>query len=134
MTIAVEKLKEEIERTGVSIYAILRGKMHDKPKGLNSNRVRAWLHGMNTNPNLEQLSYVLSLYDSLPDNPWIELDSELRGQLMAKKEELKGLFPKYYRKNPPPCDTSLAVMSQLFLGKAKRIRKLHLDYLLGIAI
>lgn len=131
----MEKLKllrKHIERTGVGANSILKNRRHELPKGLNSGLIRAWFDGGIKTQKEEHLNYLLDLYEPLPDNPWVEIDDELRHDLDLIWKRLKGELRTIYKKSPPEHGVKYPVLLEILRGTISRTRKLNIVYLLSL--
>ncbi len=132
MTDALRTLQEEIDRTGIGANSILRNRRCELPQGLNSGLIRAWLNGKIHTIRPLHIDYLLNLYKDLPDNPWVEIDDELRHDLDQIWKRLKGELRTIYKKSPPEHGVKYPVLLEILKGNVNKTRKLNIDYLLGL--
>lgn len=128
----LQELINHIERTGVGASSVLRNRRHELPPGLSSSVIHNWIRERNKGVNKDKVEYLLRIYETLPDNPWVELNEGLLEKLQWKKKFLRGQLHSIYKRNPPDQQVSYQALREILNGNVTRARKLNLDYLLNI--
>lgn len=121
------------ERTGVSVDKLLAGRRKELPPGLNAAIINSWIRGKTHSARNSHLQYVLGLYSSLPDNPWIDLDNKQLSEIIKIGKALHGRLKSKIRLNPLPDGLTYHTLHRILSGQQERVRKLNLDYIYQIA-
>ena len=103
------------------------------PEGLKASTIAQWLNGTAKTAAPEELRLVIEAWAKASERGlgWIALTEELQARLRPYRDA--GLLPSRLFKDAPdkPEDLTPAMISRWLAGTVRRIRKDHLDWVLG---
>lgn len=82
----IDEIKSHIQRTGLGVQALLKGKRHRIPKGLTAAKIQAALLNSARRVKREYIEFILNEYRTLPD--WSDIYMENTAHI---RNELKSL-------------------------------------------
>ncbi len=125
----IKRLIAEKERTGVGFDALLSGKRHEVPQGLNSAIITSWAREKTHSARQAHLDYVFLKYKALPDNPWISITNEQRAIINRVNLKMSGKVLTMVRRHPPPNGVNYQMIKRILAGPPKKLRKAYWDYI-----
>ncbi len=124
-------LRAEKKRTGVSAMALFRGRK-DIPQKLTTSAVNGWLLGYIISAYREDVDYILNLYSSLPDNPWVNIDENLQTRINEIGIKYSMKIQGTLKKSPEYRDVKYHCVNTVMRGIRKKCRKRTLDFIFSL--
>ena len=124
-------LNENINRTGIGPYKILKGSRLERPDGLNAAIVCTWLEGKRKHVRQDHLDYVLKKYKQASTEPPIEITQDTRSILKTYRKKT-GITPHKLLQlsKPVPKKLDASLIRSWITGKVTVAKKEHLEFVL----
>lgn len=118
-----QKIRDEIERTGVGVHAVLRGRQ-DKPEGFNSTTIRAVTDGRGDTLSKEFHDYIDTLWDNAA--VLIDLTPAMSDHLKAEMKRTSMGLNRFLKLIPEVPDG--LTLGQLYHWTERRVQKVRKDH------
>lgn len=125
-----QKIRDNIERTGLGGQAILRGRRKEKPDDLTLSTINNVINGKIDTLTRETHDYLKTLWDDAP--VWIDLEKSMVDHIRAERKRTAVGVTELLRSSSNVPDGLKVAHINSWLGNAvKKVRKHHYDFVVS---
>ena len=128
----IDAMRSLQQKTGVGVSKLLSSR-RDVPAGLTASKIEGWRSGKTRRAKREDVEYVLSVWNSLPQYEFVEVTEDVSLMLRAYRDQ-SGVGPYALlrgRRADRPKGLKSPMVQRWLEGQAGGVRKDHLDFVLA---